>query len=254
MWNPSQRADLALIPAHAVWPALGGGAGCPRTRRQCAHDRTADDPRRFGGLEGQSPGTSVGQGSREVGHLRLPRLELAYRCVLSEGAGRAGIGVESLPKSRPRVDSSPRRLACPRLRSRLSANPQEVWPQPHRRRPAPVRGSGGQSPGASFVLVSRLRPCPAPRRTSRATPWTTTRPTPGQSDTSDDARGQGARQPGARRPSRAERPRLPLTSRQHLEIAVVRPPEVAASRGSYLFATGALMPHLCPRAGEAKGL
>jgi len=31
--------------------------------------------------------------------------------------------------------------------------------------------------------------------------------------------------------------------------AVVRPPEVAASRGSYLFATGAFMPHLCPRAG-----
>ena len=48
---------------------------------------------------------------------------------------------ESLPKSRPRVDSSPRRLACPRLRSRLSANPQQVWPQPHCRRPAPVRGS-----------------------------------------------------------------------------------------------------------------
>ena len=48
---------------------------------------------------------------------------------------------ESLPKSRPCVDSSPRRLACPRLRSRLSANPQQVWPQPHCRRPAPVRGS-----------------------------------------------------------------------------------------------------------------
>lgn len=48
---------------------------------------------------------------------------------------------ESLPKSRPCVDSSPRRPACPRLRSRLFANPQQMWPQPHCRRPAPVRGS-----------------------------------------------------------------------------------------------------------------
>jgi len=48
---------------------------------------------------------------------------------------------ESLPKSRPCVDSSPRRLACPRLRSRLFANLQQVWPQPPCRRPAPVRGS-----------------------------------------------------------------------------------------------------------------
>jgi len=108
-----------LIPAHAVRPALGWGAGCPRTRSRCGHNRTAGDPRRFGGLEDQSP-------------------------------------------------------------------------------------------GASIVLVSRLRPCPAPRRASRATPWTTACPTPGQSDTRDDARGQDARQPGARRPSRAERPRLPL--------------------------------------------
>ena len=156
---------------------------------------------------------------------------------------------ESLPKSRPRVDSSPRRPACPPQRSRLSADPQPVCARPCCGRPTPVRGSGGQSPGASIVLVSRLRPCPAPRRASRATPWTTACPTPGQSDTRDDARGQDTRQPGARRPSRAERPRLPLTSRQHLEIAVVRPPEVAASRGSYLFATVPFCP-TCARGRE----
>lgn len=156
---------------------------------------------------------------------------------------------ESLPKSRPCVDSSSRRPACPRLRSRLSANPQQVWPQPHCRRPAPVRGLEDQSPGASIVLVSRLRPCPAPRRASTATPWTTACPTPGQIDTSDDARGQDARQPGARRTSRAERPRLPLTSRQHLEL-LSSDPRRLPPRGGLTCSRPVLLCPTCARGRE----
>lgn len=137
---------------------------------------------------------------REVGSVQSrPRVVCSLRCFSTPGADLW----ESPPKSRPHVDSSPRRPARPRVESELIAIPRDGRALRYVGRSAPVRRPGGQSPGASFVLVSRLRPCPAPRRASRASQRH--HPEHGHDETDQYRRGQLGSPGGARRPSRAER-------------------------------------------------
>ena len=159
---------------------------------------------------------------------------------------------ESLPKSRPCVDSSPRRLACPRLRSRLSANPQQVWPRPHCRRPAPVRGSRRSLTGGvdRFGLAAEALSSAASSVDGYAMDHRPPNPRADPRKRRREGTGRATARSSTPFTGGASTATIDVTSAPR--TAVVRPPEVAASRGSYLFATGALMPHLCPRAGEAE--
>ena len=159
---------------------------------------------------------------------------------------------ESLPKE-PTLpwSSSPRRPASPSAEEQaVQANPQQVGPTTA----GDPAGSGSwvSHRGVDRFWVSRLRPCQRPSSVE-ATPWDTARPTPGQRRHTRRARGDRHATARSSTPSRAG---ASTATTRHVSTSRLLSSDPRGCRlaGSYLFATGALMPLTCARGREAKGL
>lgn len=165
--------------------------------------------------------------------------------IFQEARGQTG---GNPPKVRPHVDSVPRRAARPRRESELIANLAPAVHSSAGGGHVPVHRPRGQHRGV-IVFVTRLRPCPAPRPAAGVNSWlppVLTRALVGlvggggRSVRCGELDALHGRSDGGYDGSHVS-----------TSFAVVRPPEVAASRGSITAAAVPVMPQLCPD-GQSK--